>query len=258
MLSNNTVENENTIEEKQDESQLPSSSSASSQDSEPNKSPISSSPLPPSTPPPSFYQYDPDDEFYMAPPTCQFLHYRDAAVMVGIFEVLMIAGTLFGALNFYIGIRLFGIWAPLLISAILCIAIGTTVTMIYGIKTEQPQLLWPQIYFLKLEISLLLAGAVFSISSMCLGMESTHWIFSQFVRVDKMELVAGPIWPFNIAILSFSGAALGIWFDVIVRGCYDYLLDKEYFSKTSNQPPIDICHFSREKTTIIIGNEDNR
>uniref|UniRef100_A0A1I8BAI3 DUF4203 domain-containing protein n=1 Tax=Meloidogyne hapla TaxID=6305 RepID=A0A1I8BAI3_MELHA len=231
MLSNNTVENENTIEEKQDESQLPSSSSASSQDSEPNKSPISSSPLPPSTPPPSFYQYDPDDEFYMAPPTCQFLHYRDAAVMVGIFEVLMIAGTLFGALNFYIGIRLFGIWAPLLISAILCIAIGTTVTM---------------------------AGAVFSISSMCLGMESTHWIFSQFVRVDKMELVAGPIWPFNIAILSFSGAALGIWFDVIVRGCYDYLLDKEYFSKTSNQPPIDICHFSREKTTIIIGNEDNR
>ena len=44
---------------------------------------------------------------------------------------------------------------------------------------------------------------------MCLGMESTHWIFSHFVRVDKMEQVAGPIWPFNIAILSFSGAALG-------------------------------------------------
>uniref|UniRef100_A0A915MSA2 Uncharacterized protein n=1 Tax=Meloidogyne javanica TaxID=6303 RepID=A0A915MSA2_MELJA len=92
-----------------------------------------------------------------------------------------------------------------------------------------------------------------------------------------MEQVAGPIWPFNIAILSFSGAALGmwlglpeielgvsqkfkgIWFDVIVRGCYDYLLDKEYFSQTSNQPPIDICNFSREKPkTIIIGNEDNR
>uniref|UniRef100_A0A915NG15 Uncharacterized protein n=1 Tax=Meloidogyne javanica TaxID=6303 RepID=A0A915NG15_MELJA len=140
MLSNNIVENENKIEEKQDESQLPTSSSASSNESEPNKSPISSSPLPPSTPPPSFYQYDPDDEFYMAPPTCQFLHYRDAAVIVGIFEVLMITGTLFGSLT------------------ILCIAIGTTVIMIYGIKTEQPQLLWPQIYFLKLEISLLLVS----------------------------------------------------------------------------------------------------
>uniref|UniRef100_A0A915MWM7 Uncharacterized protein n=1 Tax=Meloidogyne javanica TaxID=6303 RepID=A0A915MWM7_MELJA len=147
MSSNNIVENENKIEEKQDESQLPTSSSASSNEcnflalikAEPNKS-ISSSPLPPSTPPPSFYQYDPDDEFYMAPPTCQFLHYRDAAVIVGIFEVLMITGTLFGSLT------------------ILCIAIGTTVIMIYGIKTEQPQLLWPQIYFLKLEISLLLVS----------------------------------------------------------------------------------------------------
>uniref|UniRef100_A0A914N0F0 Uncharacterized protein n=1 Tax=Meloidogyne incognita TaxID=6306 RepID=A0A914N0F0_MELIC len=57
------------------------------------------------------------------------------------------------------------------------------------------------------------AGAVFSISSMCLGMESTHWIFSHFVRVDKMEQVAGPIWPFNIAILSFSGAALDLHTD---------------------------------------------
>ncbi|KAF7633342.1 hypothetical protein Mgra_00007224 [Meloidogyne graminicola] len=241
--------NNNNIEILTKEKQIgePSSSSNSSQTSELNKSPISiSSPIPTSiTPPPSFYQYNQNDEFYMAPPTCQFLHYRDAAVMVGIFEVLMIAGTLFGSLNFYLNIRLFGIWSPLLISTILCIAIGTTIIMIYGIKTEQPQLLWPQIYFLKLEISLLLAGAVFSISSMCLGMEYTNWIFSHFVRVDKMEQVAGPIWPFNIAIISFSGAAIGIWFDVIVRGCYDYLLDKEYFTKNLNQPAIDIKQFNK-------------
>lgn len=48
--------------------------------------------------------------------------------------------------------------------------------------------------------------------------------------VPQMEKQFGPIWPFNIACVSFSGAALGIWFDVIVRGCYDYLLDKEYFA----------------------------
>lgn len=44
-----------------------------------------------------------------------------------------------------------------------------------------------------------------------------------------MELNFGPIWPFNLAVVSFSGAALGIWFHVIVQGCYEYLLDKQYF-----------------------------
>jgi len=64
---------------------------------------------------------------------------------------------------------------------------------------------------------------------------------------------------FTKKLISKFNFSLGIWFDVIVRGCYDYLLDKEYFSQTSNQPPIDICNFSREKPkTIIIGNEDNR
>jgi hypothetical protein len=45
-----------------------------------------------------------------------------------------------------------------------------------------------------------------------------------------MEDQFGPIWPFNVAIVSFSGAALGIWFHVIIQGCYDFMLDKEYFS----------------------------
>lgn len=44
-----------------------------------------------------------------------------------------------------------------------------------------------------------------------------------------MELNFGPIWPFNLAVVSFSGAALGIWFHIIVRGCYEYLMDKKYF-----------------------------
>lgn len=52
-----------------------------------------------------------------------------------------------------------------------------------------------------------------------------------------MEQNFGPIWPFNVAIVSFSGAAIGIWCEVIVQGCYDYLLDKKYFSSVQAPPP---------------------
>uniref|UniRef100_A0A183CGR2 MARVEL domain-containing protein n=1 Tax=Globodera pallida TaxID=36090 RepID=A0A183CGR2_GLOPA len=191
--------------------------------------------------PPAPYQFDPNEDFYLAPPTCQFLHYRDAAVLVGIVEVLLLICALYTAMNYYIGNHLVGVWAPLLIASVLCIAICTTVAMVYGIRHEQPQLLWPQIYFLKVEITMLMAGAVFSIACMCLGIESTNWIFSHFVSVPLMELNFGPIWPFNLAIASFSGAALGIWFDVIVRGCLDYLLDKEYFAQGPQPIQIGEC-----------------
>ncbi|KAL3125701.1 hypothetical protein niasHT_009788 [Heterodera trifolii] len=194
-----------------------------------SSSTIEAAPLEAKDEPPAPYQFDPNDEFYLAPPTCQFLHYRDAAVVVGIVEILLLTGTFFTAMNYYAGNRLVGVWAPLLVASVLCIAIGTTISMIYGIRHEQPQMLWPQIYFLKVEICLLMAGAVFSISCMCMGIEATNLIFSHFISVPQMELNFGPIWPFNLAIVSFSGAALGIWFDVIVRGCL--LLDKEYFAR---------------------------
>ncbi|KAL3108816.1 hypothetical protein niasHT_014992 [Heterodera trifolii] len=63
---------------------------------------------------------------------------------------------------------------------------------IYAIRHEQPQMLWPQIYFLKVEICLLMAGAVFSISYMCMGIEATNLIFSDFISVPQMELNFGP------------------------------------------------------------------
>lgn len=47
--------------------------------------------------------------------------------------------------------------------------------------------------------------------------------------VPEMETHFGPIWPFNVAIICFSGAALGIWFHLTIQGCQDYLLDKKYF-----------------------------
>jgi hypothetical protein len=51
-----------------------------------------------------------------------------------------------------------------------------------------------------------------------------------------METHFGPIWPFNVAIICFSGAALGIWFHLTIQGCQDYLLDKKYFEEHEELP----------------------
>jgi len=176
------------------------------------------------------YQFDPDEDFYMAPPACQFLHYRDAAVLVGIVEVLLLAGSVATALDLHFTVGLLGIWFSVILGLILLTATVTTGVMIYGIRTENSQFLWPQMYFLRVEIALLMIGSASSIASMCLGIEWTNHIFSHILSVPLMEENFGPIWPFNLAIISFTGAAIGIWFEVIVCGCYDYLLDKEYFS----------------------------
>jgi hypothetical protein len=127
--------------------------------------------------------------------------------------------------------------------------------------------LLPQITFLHVEIVLLLMAAAGSIASMSLGIEWTHSIFAPFVRlgiskslnpnptiycsIAKMEQNFGPIWPFNVAIVAFSGAALGIWFHVIVQGCYDYLLDKKYFEEA---PPTAWS----PTQTIQMRNKNNR
>lgn len=52
-----------------------------------------------------------------------------------------------------------------------------------------------------------------------------------------MEQNFGPIWPFNVTIVSITGAAIGIWIKIIVQGCYDYLLDKKYFNSEHAPPP---------------------
>lgn len=179
---------------------------------------------------PTKYQFDPDDEFYMAPQACQFLHYRDAAVLVGILEVLLLVFAVVTALDLHFTLRMLGIWFSIVLGMILFVATITTGFMIWGIRTENSEMLRPQMYFLKVEISILLVLSLSSIASMCLGIEWTNFIFSHILSVPLIEEHFGPIWPFNIAIISFSGAAVGIWFETIVSGCYDYLLDKEYFS----------------------------
>jgi len=182
------------------------------------------------------FRFDADDEFYMAPPTCQLMHYRHAAVFVGILEILFLSGAVATFINLYRTEGLNSIWSAVCVCFVLFIACITTAIMIYGIASERAELLWPQITFLNVEIVMLMLGAIGSIASMSLGIEWTHSIFAPFVSIPQMESNFGPIWPFNIAIVAFSGAALGIWFHVIVQGCYDYLLDKKYFELAAAQP----------------------
>jgi hypothetical protein len=43
---------------------------------------------------PEKYRFDPNDDFYLAPPMCGLLHYKNGAVLAGILEVLcLIAGV---------------------------------------------------------------------------------------------------------------------------------------------------------------------
>lgn len=58
-----------------------------------------------------------------------------------------------------------------------------------------------------------------------------------------MENYFGPIWPFNLAVLSFFGATIMIWSYTVIRGAYDYLLDKEYFA---NKPSMEMI-----KTIVV-------
>ena len=43
---------------------------------------------------PKKFRFDPNDEFYKAPPMCSLLHYRDGAILAGVAEVfLLLAGV---------------------------------------------------------------------------------------------------------------------------------------------------------------------
>jgi hypothetical protein len=48
---------------------------------------------------PTKYRFDPNDYFYMAPPMCSLLHYRDGAVLAGALEVALLSAGVFGFIS---------------------------------------------------------------------------------------------------------------------------------------------------------------
>ncbi|VDM41839.1 unnamed protein product [Toxocara canis] len=176
--------------------------------------------------------YDENDSFYFAPAMCKLLHYRTAAILCGLIEVAILALTVLVFFSLQLEKGITELWLTVAMVTMLAFAAVTTSLMIYGISTEQAKYLWPQMAFMHVEILLLIILAIVSITSMSMGIQTTHRLFGAFVSVHEMEDHFGPIWPFNMAVLSFFGAAVVVWFHIIVRGAYDYLLDKEYFTKS--------------------------
>lgn len=48
---------------------------------------------------PKKYRFDPNDKFYMAPPMCSLIHYRDGAVLAGVLEVVCLGAGVFGFIS---------------------------------------------------------------------------------------------------------------------------------------------------------------
>ncbi|MFH4976534.1 hypothetical protein AB6A40_003243 [Gnathostoma spinigerum] len=180
------------------------------------------------------FVYDENDPFYMAPAVCRLLHYRAAAMICGIVEVALLILAVLAVLALQLEKGVTGVWMTSTTILILIVATATTTLMVYGVLTEQARFLLPQLGFMHAEVVLLIAINVISILSMSMGVDTTHRLFGTFLSVHTIEDHFGPIWPFNIAILSFFAAAIVIWFYIVIRGAYDYLLDKEHFTRKPN------------------------
>uniref|UniRef100_A0A158Q8L4 MARVEL domain-containing protein n=1 Tax=Elaeophora elaphi TaxID=1147741 RepID=A0A158Q8L4_9BILA len=180
------------------------------------------------------FVYNKDDEFYSAPAFCYLLHYRNAAVFCGILEVLLLIVAVLVFLNLQLEKANIRIWFVITLVIFLVFATITTLLMIYGIVTEKPKYMWPLMAFMHIEVTILITSAIASITSMSMGLQATHRLFGLYVSIHKLEKHFGPIWPFNLAILSFFAATIVIWSYIMVRGAYDYLLDKEYFTRKSS------------------------
>ncbi|EJW87407.1 hypothetical protein WUBG_01684 [Wuchereria bancrofti] len=191
------------------------------------------------------FVYDKDDEFYSAPAFCYLMHYRNAAIFCGILEILLFIIAILIFLRLRLEKEDIRIWLSMTLVVFLVFAALTTLLMIYGIVAEKPKYIWPLMAFMHIEVTILIISAIASITSMSMGLQATHRLFGVYVSIHKLENHFGPIWPFNLAVLSFFGATVVIWSYIIVRGAYDYLLDKEYFMK---KPSIEMV-----KTIVVNG-----
>ncbi|GMS98816.1 hypothetical protein PENTCL1PPCAC_20991 [Pristionchus entomophagus] len=183
--------------------------------------------------PPNFI-YSTEDKFYYGPATCEYLHYRSAAVLGAIIEFLLMgAGTviayyLYSSLE---SLEYFVVWS---MAVFFAMSTAMSLLMLYGLFTENPALIKPKIVIQEIEIASLIGLATFAVIAMCIGLDATNYLFGFVLNVDLMEEDFGPIWPFNISILAFMAAALGVWIRILTIGAQDYLLDKEFFSQPNH------------------------
>uniref|UniRef100_A0A1I7UXK7 Tyrosine-protein kinase n=1 Tax=Caenorhabditis tropicalis TaxID=1561998 RepID=A0A1I7UXK7_9PELO len=186
------------------------------------------------TPLPPNFVFSPHDKFYYAPATCNSMHYTTAAYVSAFIEFIVM-GT--GAVCFYVmshKTESIDKWLFYLQAVITVLSLFSSLLMTIGISKEKPQFFTPKLTFITLEIVFLLFWAGISVLSMSIGIDFTRAAFGKFGKVLQIEKDYGPIWPFNVAVVSFFTAAIAIWTRIIVQGACDYLLDKEYFADKQN------------------------
>ncbi|GMT26696.1 hypothetical protein PFISCL1PPCAC_17993, partial [Pristionchus fissidentatus] len=182
--------------------------------------------------PPNFV-YSTEDKFYYGPATCEFLHYRTAAVLGAVIEFALQGGSTLLFYYLYHHLESLEYFVFFFMAAFFTISTLLSLFMFYGIFSENAALLMPKIVLQQIQIAGLMAFASFAVIAMSIGLEATNYVSAFVVNVKLMEQDFGPIWPFNIIILAFMAAALCVWIRILSVGAYDYLLDKEFFSHPS-------------------------
>uniref|UniRef100_A0A0N5A4Q1 MARVEL domain-containing protein n=1 Tax=Parastrongyloides trichosuri TaxID=131310 RepID=A0A0N5A4Q1_PARTI len=173
--------------------------------------------------------FDKNDSFYYAPEVFGLVHYRVAAILGAILGITSLISVIICFFTFQNSYGITGYWSSAFVLLIGVTFVITTLLMIYGIISESPKFIYPQMAILQIETIILILIAIFSIFSMSCGISVTNYIFSFILNVEKAEKYLGPIWPFNISAITFVGALACVWFQVIVKGAHEYLLDKKYF-----------------------------
>ena len=178
--------------------------------------------------------FDANSSVYMASACCELLHYRNAAVLVGVVQAV-------GAVLWTVAAAVLYVRHPSAIDtafaavtvALSLLTLFTVLLLLVGVLTERPTLLWPQMLLLVGVIGCGIAMTVVAVVSMA----GTGWpetVFSLAFDLETLQNTLGPIWPFCLAVIFDFAAAVGIWFYILVRGCYDYLLDKKFFEQNPN------------------------
>ncbi|VDP11622.1 unnamed protein product [Soboliphyme baturini] len=177
---------------------------------------------------------------YIAGACCDCLHYRSAALVVGVLEIIIIIAYIvfqylydssYGKNN---DLRFTFAWKLIVVVSLLIIIL----LLFVGVLTEKPFLLWPHMVGQILGITVALIFTLVSVFVMSAGEEMSDMVFGIFFGEDhipRLEFYLGPIWPFCLAVIFNFSAAIGILFYSIVRGCYDYLQQKSIAAEASSQ-----------------------
>uniref|UniRef100_A0A0N4ZY38 MARVEL domain-containing protein n=1 Tax=Parastrongyloides trichosuri TaxID=131310 RepID=A0A0N4ZY38_PARTI len=174
-------------------------------------------------------KFNKNDSFYYAPAAFGLLHYKNAAILGAVLGITVLSCSGVSLYFLHNEYNITGKMTTIFTFIMIISFIITTILMVFGILKEKPNYIWPQMTILHLENALLFTLGSFSIISMACGTQTTTLLFSYLVNVNEIENYLGPIWPFNIASGAFVGCLICIWFNVLLRGAYDYLLDKQFF-----------------------------